>query len=54
MNNIIERLEELNEMFENAISYEDWSMVEDARKELLFLIEDLDSDLPNSSFDDEY
>ena len=54
MNDIIERLEEINEMLENAISYEDLDMVEEARKELLFLIQDLDSDLPNSSFDDDY
>ena len=40
------RIKEILEKLEDAISYEDWNMVEDARKELLFLFEELDSDFP--------
>lgn len=54
MENVIQKLEELNNQLDEAISYEDWDIVEEVRKEILFLISDLDSDLPMTQFDDEY
>ena len=43
---ISERIQDIIDSLEEAISYEDWKQVEDARKELLFLLADLDSDFP--------
>lgn len=49
-----ERIREILEKLEDAISYEDWTLVEDARKELIFILEDLESDFPSVSYDDDY
>lgn len=54
MEDIIEKLEQFNRDLDDAISYEDWNAVEEVRKEITFLIGDLDIDLPMSQFDDEY
>jgi hypothetical protein len=43
---ISERIQSIVNQLEDATSYEDIGLVEDARKELLFLLEDLDSDFP--------
>jgi hypothetical protein len=51
MNSIAERLKEINNQLEEAISYEDIDAVENARKELIFIIEDLESDIPFHSED---
>lgn len=51
MNSITERLKQLNIELEEAISYEDMDAVEDVRKELIFIIEDLESDIPFQSDD---
>jgi hypothetical protein len=51
MNSIAERLKEINNQLEEAISYEDMDAVENARKELIFIIEDLESDIPFHSED---
>lgn len=48
-----ERIRAILTTLEEAISYEDFSQVEEARKELLFLLEDLESDFP-SPFDEDY
>lgn len=53
MSNIINRLEDINALFDEAISYEDWDAVDEARKELLFLARDLDTDSPISQFDED-
>jgi len=50
-----DRIREILDTLEDAISYEDWSQAEEARKELLFLLEDLESDFPtHSSFEDDF
>lgn len=49
-----ERIRDILDKLEEAISYEDFTLVEDARKELIFLLEDLESDFPNISYDDDY
>ena len=45
---LVQRLEEINAMIEEAISYENWDDVETAREELMFLI----NDCSNPSFSD--
>jgi hypothetical protein len=54
MENIIQKLQNLNIDLSDAISYEDWDLVEEVRKEITFLIGELDMDSPISKFDDEY
>ena len=49
-----ERIREILEMLEEAISYEDWTQAEEARKELLFLLEDLESDFPTQNFEEDF
>lgn len=49
--NITDRLKELTEELEEAISYEDWEMVEDIRSELLLVIQDMDTDFPIEEYD---
>ena len=39
-----DRIRNILSTLEDAISYEEWEQVEEARKELLFLLEDLESD----------
>ena len=48
-----DKVRDILEHLEEAISYEDWSRVEDVRKELLFLLDELESDFP-SNFDEDY
>jgi len=50
-----DQVRDILEKLEDAISYEDWSIVEDARKELLFLLDELESDFPSQqNFDEDY
>ena len=49
---INERVQDIVDRLEEAISYEDFRMVEDARKELIFVLEDLEADYP--THDTEY
>jgi len=49
---INERIQDILDTLEEAISYEDFTMVDDARRELLFVLEDLEHDYP--SHDTEY
>lgn len=51
MDSIVERLKQLSIELEEAISYEDMDAVEDVRKELVFVIEDMESDIPFHSED---
>ena len=49
------RLQEILIKLEDAISYKDWSLVEDAKDEVVFLIDDLDEgDFMDDHYDDEY
>jgi hypothetical protein len=45
------KVREILENLEEAISYEDWNKVEEVRKELLFLLDELESNFP-SHFDE--
>ena len=49
---INERVQEILDKLEEAISYEDFRMVEEARRELLFVLVDLETDYP--THDTEY
>jgi hypothetical protein len=46
-----DKIREILENLEEAISYEDWNKVEDVRKEILFLLDELESGFP-SHFDE--
>jgi hypothetical protein len=46
-----DKVRDILENLEQAISYEDWVKVEEVRKELLFLLDELESDFP-SHFDE--
>ncbi len=55
-NNRLTMEDKIRDIFENleeAISYEDWNKVEEVRKELLFILDELESDFP-SNFDEDY
>ena len=41
------------DMLEDAIAFEDWNAVENARKELTFLFEDIESTLPLDEWDED-
>lgn len=44
MDSITDRLKDINVQLEDGISYEDIDAIEKARQELVFIIEDLESD----------
>lgn len=48
-----DKIRDVFEKIEEAISYEDWNKVEEVRKELLFILDELESDFP-SQFDEDY
>ena len=48
-----DKIRDIFETLEGAISYEDWSKVEEVRKGLLFILDELESDFP-SNFDEDY
>jgi hypothetical protein len=49
---ISDRIQYIIDGLEEALSYEEWNRVEDARKELLFLLSELDSDFPSTEEED--
>jgi len=51
---ITERIREILDSLEEAIAYDDMEAVEDARKELLFVLEDLESDFPTQNFEEDF
>jgi len=51
--NIENKIKDVIEILEDAISFEDWGRVEDARKELTFLFEEIESSFPMDDYDDE-
>jgi len=48
-----DKIRNIFEILEEAISYEDWNKVEEVRKELLFILDELESGFP-SQFDEDY
>lgn len=51
--NMENKIKDIIEMLEDAISFEDWKMVEDARKELTFLFEEIESTFPLDEWDED-
>ena len=52
---VYERLKSILVELEDSISYKDWDMVEAAKDELTFLIDDVeDGNFQDSEYDDEY
>ena len=51
---IVDKINDIISILEDSVSYEDWKSVEEAIKELNFLVEELDSDFPLDQYEDEY
>ena len=46
------KIKDIIDMFEEALSFEDWRKVENAQKELTFLFEEIQSSFPLEDLDD--
>ena len=51
--NIENKIKDVIDMLEDAISCEDWRMVENAQNELTFLYEEMESSFPLDEWDDD-
>ena len=51
--NMENKIKDVIDMLEDAIAFEDWRVVENARKELTFLFEEIESSFPMDEYDDE-
>lgn len=51
--NIENKVKDVIDMLEDALSFEDWRRVEDAHKELTFLFEEIESSFPMDGYEDE-
>jgi len=51
--NIENKIKQTIDMLEDAIAFEDWSIVENARKELTFLFEEIESTFSADEWDDD-
>ena len=54
-NNIMKienKIKDIRDMLEDALSFEDWRKVENAQKELTFLFEEMESSFPLDEWDD--
>jgi hypothetical protein len=51
--NVENKIKDIIEMLEEAQSSEDWGMVDDARKELTFVFEEMDSTFNSDAWDDD-
>jgi hypothetical protein len=51
--NIENKIKDIIEMLDDAISFEDWDRVEDAQKELTFIYEEIQSTLSLDEWDDD-
>ena len=50
--NVENKIKDIIEMLEDAISFEDWSKVEEAQKELTFVFEEMESTFPLDGWDE--
>ena len=46
------KIKDIIDMLEDALSFEDWRKVENAQKELTFLFEEMESSFPLDEWDD--
>jgi hypothetical protein len=51
--NMETKIKDVIEMLEDAIAFEDWKLVENARKELTFLFEEIESSFPLDEWDED-
>ena len=51
--NIENKIKDVIDMLEDAIAFEDWKIVENARKELTFLFEEIESTFPLDEWDED-
>ncbi len=51
--NMENKIKDIIEMLEDAISFEDWKMVENAQKELTFVFEEMESSFPLDEWDED-
>jgi hypothetical protein len=51
--NVENKIKDIIEMLEDAISFEDWSRVEEAQKELTFIFQEMESTFPLDEWDEE-
>lgn len=51
--NIENKIKNVIDMLEDAIAFEDWRTVENVRKELTFLYEEIESTFPMDDYDEE-
>jgi hypothetical protein len=51
--NVENKIKDVIEMLEDAISFEDWKGVDNARKELTFLFEEMESSFPMDDYDED-
>jgi len=51
--NIENKIKEVITMLEDAITSEDWDLVENSRKELTFLFEEIESSFPMDEWEDD-
>jgi hypothetical protein len=52
--NIENKIKDVVDMLEDAIAFEDWRAVENARKELTFLYEEMESSFPLDDYENEF
>jgi hypothetical protein len=50
--NIENKIKDIIDILEDAISFEDWSRVEEAQKELTFVFEEMQSSFPMEGWDE--
>lgn len=48
-----DKLRDILASLEEAISYEDWKLVEDVAKEMMFMLDDLESGFGIDDYDDD-
>ena len=51
--NMENKIKDIIDMLEDALSFEDWRKVENAQKELTFLFEEMESSFPLDEWDDD-
>jgi hypothetical protein len=50
--NVENKIKDIIEMLDDAISFEDWARVDEAQKELTFLFEEMESTFPLDGWDE--
>lgn len=51
--NIENKIKDIIEMLDDAISFEDWNRVENVQKELTFIYEEMESSFPLDEWDED-